>query len=118
MYYFFSYITFRNNGNLYHFDQNEDKSELILEGDLEGKVANLQGEANNKVFSKGFIAIMDIEISPYGYLYILSSYHSGDDCDPSHPNCVKHDSSVYETLFRIYPIDQSIGDNIDNVTEI
>jgi glucose/arabinose dehydrogenase len=92
-----------NNGNLYHFDLNDDRTELSLDGNLEDKVANLPGEANNKVFGKGFIAITDMEVSPDGYLYILSLHQSGDDCDPKYPNCVKYDSSIYGTLFKIYP---------------
>jgi aldose sugar dehydrogenase len=93
-----------NNGNLYHFDLNDDRTELSLDGDLEDKIANLRGEANNILLAKGFIAITDIEVSPDGYLYILSLHQSGDDCDPKYPNCVLYDSSVYGTLFKIYPI--------------
>jgi glucose/arabinose dehydrogenase len=93
-----------NNGNLYHFDLNEDRTELSLDGDLEDRVADSRGEASSKIFGKGFIAITDMELSPDGYLYILSLHQSGDDCDPRLPNCVKYDSSVYGTLYRIYPI--------------
>ena len=94
-----------NNGNLYHFDLNDDRTELSLDGDLEDKVADLRGEASSKIFGKGFIAITDLEVSPDGYLYILSLHQSGDDCDPRYPNCVMYDSSINGTLFRIYPID-------------
>jgi hypothetical protein len=97
-----------NNGNRYHFDLNYDRTELSLDGDLEDKVANLLEEASNKVFGKGFVAITDMEVSPDGYLYILSLHQSGDDCDPSYTNCVKYDSSIDGTLFRIYPINNSI----------
>jgi glucose/arabinose dehydrogenase len=92
-----------NNGNLYHFDLNEDRTELSLDGDLEDKVADLRGEASSKIFGKGFIAITDMEVSPDGYLYILSLHQSGDDCDPRFPNCVKYDSSVYGSLFKVNP---------------
>jgi aldose sugar dehydrogenase len=93
-----------NNGYLYHFDLNEDRTELSLDGDLENKVADLRGEANNKVFGKGFIAITDMEVSPDDYLYILSLHQSGHDCDPKYPNCVMYDSPIYGTLFKINPI--------------
>jgi aldose sugar dehydrogenase len=93
-----------NNGNLYHFDLNDDRTELSLDGNLEDKVANLKEEANNEVFGKGFVAITDIELSPDGYLYILSLHQSGDDCDPKYSNCVRYDSSIYGTLSKIYPV--------------
>jgi hypothetical protein len=92
-----------NNGNLYRFDLNDDRTELSLDGDLEDKVAHVREEANNIAFGKGFIAITGMEVSPDGYLYILSLHQSGDDCDPKYPNCVKYDSSIYGTLFKIYP---------------
>ena len=93
-----------NNGNLYHFALNEDRTELSLDGDLEDKIVDVIGEANSNLFGKGFIAITDIEVSPDGYLYILSLHQSGHDCDPKYPNCVSYDSSIYGTLFKIYPI--------------
>jgi aldose sugar dehydrogenase len=91
-----------NNGNLYHFDLNEDRTELSLDGDLADKIADVIGEANSNLFGKGFIAITDIEVSPDGYLYILALHQSGHDCDPKYPNCVRYDSSIYGTLYKIY----------------
>jgi aldose sugar dehydrogenase len=98
-----------NNGNLYHFELNEeqDRTELSLGGDLEDKVADTQQELEEKLFGEGFTAITDIEVSPDGYLYILSLHRSGHDCDPKFPDCIKYDSSVYGTLFKIYPSNQS-----------
>ena len=93
-----------NNGFLYHFDLNEERTELSLDGDLEDKIADVEVEANNNLFGKRFIAITDIEVSPDGYLYVLSLHQSGHDCDPKYPNCVKYDSSIYGTMFKIYPI--------------
>jgi aldose sugar dehydrogenase len=93
-----------NNGYLYHFDLNEDRTELSLDGDLKDKIADVEGEVNNNLFGKGFIAITDIEVSPDGYLYLLSLHQSGHDCDPKYPNCVKYDSPIHGTLFKIYPI--------------
>jgi glucose/arabinose dehydrogenase len=93
-----------NNGNLYHFDLNEDRTELSLDGDLADKIVDVIGEANGNLFGKGFIAITDIEVSPDGYLYILALHQSGHDCDPKYPNCIEYDSSTYGNLFRIYPV--------------
>jgi aldose sugar dehydrogenase len=67
-----------NNGYLYHFDLNNNRSELSLKGPLEDKIANNPVELAKAgvIFGKGFGVITDIQISPYdGYMYILS--HAG-----------------------------------------
>jgi glucose/arabinose dehydrogenase len=67
------------NGNIYHFDLNKDRTELILSGKLSDKVADTSAEINesNIIFGQGFEGITDIEVGPYdGYLYVLS-YRDG-----------------------------------------
>jgi glucose/arabinose dehydrogenase len=59
-------------GNLYHFDLNEDRTQLQLQGRLSDKVVNSIDELDKTIFAKGFPTIVDIEVSPDGYLYILS----------------------------------------------
>jgi glucose/arabinose dehydrogenase len=61
-----------NNGNLYHFDLNEDRTELILDGKLEDMIVNQSQEINENIFGRGFAGISDIEVGPDGYLYIIS----------------------------------------------
>jgi glucose/arabinose dehydrogenase len=61
-----------NNGYLYHFDLNEDRTELSLDGDLEDKIVHHSQEINKKIFGQGFAGISDIEVGPDGYLYIIS----------------------------------------------
>lgn len=61
-----------NNGNIYHFELNEDRTQLLLEGNLEDKIANVPGEVAEVIFGEGFGGITDIEIGPDGYLYILA----------------------------------------------
>ena len=58
-------------GNLYHFDLNEDRTELVLEGSLADKVANADDENQGIIFGYGFGAITDIEVGPDGYLSIV-----------------------------------------------
>ena len=58
-------------GNVYHFDLNEDRTELVLEGSLADKVANADDENQGIIFGQGFGAITDIEVGPDGYLYIV-----------------------------------------------
>jgi len=63
-----------NNGYLYHFDLNKDRSGLVLKGRLQDKVADTDthDELNQIKFGEGFGGITDIEVGPDGYLYILS----------------------------------------------
>jgi aldose sugar dehydrogenase len=60
-----------NNGRLYHFDLNQDRTGLLLEGVLEDKVANTVPELDSVIFGTGFRSISDIEVGPDGYLYLL-----------------------------------------------
>jgi glucose/arabinose dehydrogenase len=60
-----------DNGNLYHFDLNKDRTALVLEGPLADKLADSDDENEGIIFGKGFGAITDIEVGPDGYLYIV-----------------------------------------------
>jgi glucose/arabinose dehydrogenase len=79
-----------NYGNIYHFNLNEDRSELSLEGPLKDKVADNLIELENIIFAKGFGGITDMAVGPDGYLYISSLQDYEDE--------------KYEgTIFRIVP---------------
>jgi glucose/arabinose dehydrogenase len=55
-----------HNGNLYHFELNKERTKLLLDSALEGRL-------NEKIiFAKGFGGVTDIEVGPDGYLYIVS----------------------------------------------
>jgi aldose sugar dehydrogenase len=58
--------------HLYHFDLNSDRTGLSLSGKLYDKVANSDGEVHDSYIGGEFPTIVDLEISPDGYLYILS----------------------------------------------
>lgn len=62
-----------NNGNLYHFDLNDDRTELTLNDPLDDKVADKREELEDIIFAKGFNGIADLQAGPDGYLYILSN---------------------------------------------
>jgi len=62
-----------NKGDIYHFDLNENRTELILPGPLKDKVADKPSELKDIIFAKGFGGITDLEVGPDGYLYVLSS---------------------------------------------
>ena len=60
-----------NNGRLYHFDLNQDRTGLLLEGVLGDRMANNVQELDPVIFGTGFRSISDIETGPDGYLYFL-----------------------------------------------
>ena len=63
-----------NNGNLYFFTMNSNRTGLNLNGiaGLEDLVADNADEVNAITFGTGFGGITDIETGPDGYLYILT----------------------------------------------
>jgi glucose/arabinose dehydrogenase len=64
-----------NNGYLYHFDLNKNRSGLSLKGSLADKIANNPDEIKKAgiIFAKGFGEITDIQVGPDGYMYVLST---------------------------------------------
>ena len=61
-----------NNGYLYHFNLNDDRTSLHLNGSLNDHVANSNNELTDVIIGEGFGQITDLELSPDGYLYVLS----------------------------------------------
>jgi glucose/arabinose dehydrogenase len=64
-----------NNGNLYHFDLDRNRTSLYFREPLEDRIAQNPKELQNILFGRGFGGITDIERGPDGYLYILSAGH-------------------------------------------
>jgi len=60
-----------NNGYLYNFKLDRDRTGLSLEGQLVDRIANTPSEEQKIIFGQGFGVITDIKVSPDGYLYIL-----------------------------------------------
>lgn len=58
-------------GNLFDFKLNENRTELELQGQLSDKIVNSPEELDQRTLGKGFPTIVDIEVSPDGFLYIL-----------------------------------------------
>jgi glucose/arabinose dehydrogenase len=95
-----------HNGNIYNFGLNSSRTGLLLTPALADKVANTANETQSVIFARGFGGITDIELGPDGYLYVLSIFQSGDNCDPiRHPGdpCISYDKSVGGTIFRVVP---------------
>jgi glucose/arabinose dehydrogenase len=61
-----------NNGRIYHFELNQNRTALSLQGPLIDKVADTDKELDSAIFAEGFGLITDLEIGPDGYLYFAS----------------------------------------------
>lgn len=63
-----------NDGRLYHFDLNDERTGLLLPSQLSSKVLKTLNSTGNEdiVFGSGFGGISNLAISPDGYLYIVS----------------------------------------------
>jgi aldose sugar dehydrogenase len=72
-----------HNGNIYRFDLDEQRRELLLEGLLADKVSDNRKEDQEVIFASGFYGITDMEVGPDGYLYILS-FHEKTKADRQH----------------------------------
>lgn len=95
-----------NNGNVYRFDLNSKRTGLSLQDRLADKVANNREELQDAVFGQGFGAILDIEVGPDGYLYVLSLYEAKDECNPKtvYSNCYDFSSKdIQGSIFRVIP---------------
>lgn len=95
-----------HNGNIYNFKLSPNRTSLILSPPIADKVVNTKNETQSAIFANGFGAIMDMEVGPDGYLYVLSLYQGGADCDPiRRPNqaCITYDKSIGGSVFRILP---------------
>lgn len=73
------------NGTIFHFDLNENRTHLDLDGPLSDRVADTSEELGDVTFAKGIGLVTDLEVGPDGYLYVLTS--------------IKYDA----VLFRITP---------------
>jgi aldose sugar dehydrogenase len=62
-----------NNGNLYHFKLNQNRTGLVLGNTLADKIANTPEDAKPVIFGTGFDGgITDLQVGPDGYLYVLT----------------------------------------------
>jgi glucose/arabinose dehydrogenase len=71
-------------GNLHHFDLQDGRTELELEGDLEDEVADDFEEGQSTIAASELGIITDLDVGPDGYLYGTSFDRNG-------------------SIFRLYP---------------
>jgi aldose sugar dehydrogenase len=61
------------NGNLYHFELNQARTALVLNGTLSSKISNTPQDSQLLIFASGFDGgITDLQVGPDGYLYVLT----------------------------------------------
>jgi aldose sugar dehydrogenase len=60
------------NGKIYRFALNDERTELILDGDLVDKISDDSLELEAATFGEQFDVITDLEVGPDGYLYVLN----------------------------------------------
>jgi glucose/arabinose dehydrogenase len=93
-------------GNIYHFDLINNRTALSLDNTLADKIANNRDELKDVIFGHGFGAVVDIEVGPDGYLYILSLYEAKNKCDRNivFSDCYDFSSNdIRGSIFRIVP---------------
>jgi glucose/arabinose dehydrogenase len=66
-----------NNGYLYHFDLNGNRTELVLQGGLADRALDPGDALDDVLFGTGFGGITDLEVGPDGYLYVLTFQEDG-----------------------------------------
>ena len=59
-------------GLLYHFDLNKERNGLLLSDELKDNVAYNKKQLKDYMFGSGFYGITDLEVSPDGFLYVVS----------------------------------------------
>jgi glucose/arabinose dehydrogenase len=63
-----------HNGRIYHFDLNNNRTELVLPNSLASKfIASRNAAGVEKIiFGQSFGGVTDLTVGPDGYLYIVS----------------------------------------------
>ena len=92
--------------NLYRFELNENRTELLLCGLLADKIANNPIEQEQSVIAHGFGSITDIETGPDGYLYLAAVKEYYPDFDSS--------GIVYKVIPRA---NNTLPSEINNATD-
>jgi aldose sugar dehydrogenase len=63
-------------GRIFHFDLDDSRTQLALEGDLADKIADTEEELEGVTFAEDIGPITDLKVGPDGYLYAV--IFSGD----------------------------------------
>ena len=66
------FIADYNNNNIYSFDLDKERTELVLDNRLNDRIANSDDELSDIVFARRLGVITDIEVGYDGHLYLVS----------------------------------------------
>jgi aldose sugar dehydrogenase len=77
------------NGYIYHFELDKNRKTISLYGPLKDKIANNNDELHDVVFARGFGGVIDIQVGPDGYMYLIT--------------IKKFDIDYEGTIYRILP---------------
>jgi len=65
-----------NNGRIYHFDLNHNRTELALPSSIADKIATSDDQIQSLIFAKGFRTerpdVTDLQVGADGYLYVVA----------------------------------------------
>jgi aldose sugar dehydrogenase len=75
------FVADANTGRIYHFELNENRTSLRLDGVLGDLIAHDEKEMKEIIFAEGFGRITDMQLGPDGNLYILSTNNKGASID-------------------------------------
>lgn len=66
------FVASYNKGRIYHFDLNSERNSLVTDSELKNNVAYSDRELKDFIFAKGFGPVTDLQVSPAGFLYVLT----------------------------------------------
>jgi glucose/arabinose dehydrogenase len=69
-------------GRIFHFDLNDNRTELLLKGVLQDKIATDSTEYEDILLAEGFSIITDLKQGPDGYLYVVSGLKGSEAENP------------------------------------
>jgi glucose/arabinose dehydrogenase len=65
------FVADANNGRIYDFNLNNNRTGFVLDGPLADKIADTDRELDKLIFASDFGTITDLKIGPDGYLYFV-----------------------------------------------
>ena len=78
---------------------------MTLDSSLKNNILNSENVGKNgEIFAEGPRGIIDIQVGPDRYMYVLPLFQKGSDCDPNAASRVlENNSQIKGAIFRITP---------------
>ena len=90
-------------GRLFHFDLNDHRNGLVLNGNLTDKIAVNSSDFGDILLAEGFSIITDVKEGPDGYMYIVSGLKLSK-------------TEKFGAIFRIVPLEVNNSNNNNIIT--